>query len=350
MATDLLLEHEADTVTEAVNEYGDHFEIAKKRCKCWFCPDCCKVMGYDLRKRLFPILETFSGLLLVTFTVDPCLFPSPKSAYLYIRERRCIARTIQDLSRWGYLFSRRYFYVVEWQRNTEQAHFHVLVDARFIPWHELLRSWSKHRPEGAGPVIGDRPAFGTALISIPCFKGGPAHAARYVTKYLTKVPEYGFPEWVLELGKETRIRRYSASRGFWGSVSERRIEGSKERQCEARTYAERVQTCGASVNVFEVNESVNRETGEILVTRQWVGELLADADVVMDRLFDPGEPRRSRRSLLARSASDAQEVVSAAIGREAVWIRGGPAHYGTAFDSCWQALGPPPANISLSVF
>jgi hypothetical protein len=326
MTTDLLLEHVGNTVTEVVNEYGDHFEVAKHRCKCWFCPDCCSIMGHSLRKKLFPILETFSGLLLVTFTVDPTLFPDAQSAYLYMREHRCIAKTIQDLFRRGYLCSRRYFYAVEWQRNTEQAHFHVLVDARFIPWSELLSSWSKHRPECAGPVIGDRPAFGTVLISVPHFEGGPAHAARYVTKYLTKIPEHGFPEWVLRLGKDTRIRRYSASRGFWESVPKRLTESPKKRQCEARTYAERVQTCGSSVNVFEVKEAVNRETGEILIKRQWVGELLANASIVMENLFDPGEPRRSRRSLLARSIGQAHRIINAAIGHEAVWIRGGPAY------------------------
>jgi hypothetical protein len=271
-------------------------------------------------------METFSGLLLATLTVDPTLFPDPKSAYLYIRERRCIARAVQDLSRWGYLKSRRYFYVVEWQKKTEQVHFHVLLDAWFIPFDRLLQSWSKHRPKGAGPVVGDRPAFGTVLISVPHFKGGPAHAARYVTKYLTKIPEHGFPQWVLRMGEDTRIRRYSASRGFWGTVSERRDEASIERKCEPKTYAERIQACGSSVNVFEVRETVDRETGEIQVKRQWVGELLADANTVMENLFDPGEPRRSRRSLLAHSVSEAHRIVSAAVGHEAVWIRGGPAY------------------------
>jgi len=326
MPTDLLLEDVGNTVTEAANEYGDHFEAAKKRCRCWFCPDCCKGMGYNLRKKLFPILETFSGLLLVTFTVDPSLFADPKTAYFYVRERRCIARTIQDLFRWGYLCSRRYFSVLEWQRDTEQVHFHVLLDAKYIPFDRLLESWSKHRPEHAGPVIGNRPPFGTVRFSKGHFGGGPAHAARYVTKYLIKTPEHGFPEWVLRMGEETRIRRHSTSRGFWGTVSKRRTEAGAKRQCEGRTYAEKIQACGSSVNLFEVRETVNRETGEILVKRQWVGELLANADVVMESLFDPGEPRRSRRSLLAHSISDAHRIVSAAIGHEAMWIRGGPAY------------------------
>jgi len=323
----VLLEHVGNSVTHPVNEYGDRFEVAKKRCKCAFCPDCAEFIGYNLRKKLIPILETFSGLFMLTFTVDPALFPDAQAAYLYMRENRCIAKTIQDLFRRGHLCSRRYFYVVEWQKDTEQAHFHVLVDAEFVPWDELLRLWGKHRPEGAGPVIGDRPAFGTVFFTKRYFEGGAAHAARYVTKYITKIPEHGFPEWVLRLGEETRIRRYSASRGFWGNPPKLPSEPEKKREAKPRTYAERIRVCGSSVNVFEIRESVDRETGEIQIARTWAGELQADANRVLERLFDPGEPRRSRRSLLALSLPHVQRIISIAAGHDAAWIRGGPSRY-----------------------
>ena len=326
MSGSLLLEHVGNTVTHPVNEYGDRFEVAKKRCKCAFCPECSKIMGYNLRKKLFPILETFSGLIMLTFTVDPTLFPNPRTAYLYMREKRCIAKTLRDLFRWGHLCSRRYFCVVEWQKDTEQAHFHVLVDAQFIPWGELLRSWSKHRPESAGPVVGDRPTFGTVHFKKDPF-AGPAHAARYVTKYLTKTPEHGFPEWVLKLGEETRIRRYSGSRRLFGNPPKKHDQAGKKRESKPRTYAERIQACGSSMNVFEIRESVDRETGEIQTTRTWAGELQADANRVLERLFDPGEPRRSRRSLLALSLPHVQRIISIAAGHDTAWIRGGPSRH-----------------------
>lgn len=339
MATDLLLEHYHNTVTQVVNEHGGNFEVAKSRCRCWYCEDCCKVMGYDVRKKLVPILETFSGLLLVTLTVDPTLFSDPKSAYLYMMKRRVIARTVQDLYRWGCLSSRRYFYVIEWQEKTEQVHFHVLLDAQFIPFDRLLKSWSKHRPKDAGPTVGDRPKFGTVLVSKARFEGGPAHAARYVTKYLVKNPEHGFPQWVLQMGRKKRIRRFSTSRGFWGNPESHACEGGERhnppkqrarrqvtarRRCEQRTYAERIEACGASVNVFQIRVGLDRETGELLTERRWVGQLRADAKLVMNGLSDPGDPRRSRRSLMASSLSHVQKIISAAIGEEAVWIRGGP--------------------------
>lgn len=326
MATSLLLEHERNRVTATAPDGEHYFEIAKKRCRCWFCPECSRIMGYSLRKKLFPILDTFSGLLLLTFTVDPTLFTDPQSAYVYMREHRCIARTIQDLFRWGFLYSRRYFYVVEWQRETEQAHFHVLVDARFIPWDELVRSWAKHRPKDAGPVVGNRPEFGTALISKARFNGGSAHAAGYVTKYLTKTPEHGFPAWVLRLGKTTRIRRYSASRGFWNTTSSKHVnrETTARRKPKQETYAEKIAACGSSVNVFEVWESPDTGIGYVERFRVWVAEIRADADTVIEGLFDPGESGRFARSLFVRSLIDVQQTVSLAAACHTPWIRGGP--------------------------
>lgn len=216
-----LLEYFHNTVTPPGNEHGARYEVAKCGCRVWFCEDCCIQQGMKLRERLIPVLETFEGLIMVSLTVDPELFPDPKTAYYYTMDNRCISVTTQDLYRWNHLNTRRYFYVVEWQKNTEQAHYHILYDSTYIPFTSLLASWSKHRPDEAGPVIGKRPAFGTVTFSVSKF-ASPLHAARYATKYLIKVPEYGFPGWVLEMGKERRIRRYSTSRGFWGTKSTRR--------------------------------------------------------------------------------------------------------------------------------
>jgi hypothetical protein len=314
-----LLEYVNNTVTGSRS--GLAYEVAKHKCRCWFCPECAELMGYTLRKRLLPILATFRGLLLVTFTVDPTLFPSPRAAYLYMRQRRCIARTIQDLHRWGFLVSPRYFYVVEWQRKTEQAHFHVLVESSYIPWAKLLQSWDKHRPPWVGPVVGDRPAFGTVLISMPRFAGGFAHAARYTTKYLTKMPLGGFPSWVLELGAQTRVRRYSASRGFWGTESERGQEGNREMQYVP--YRQRVAKCGTSVDVFAVKVAVDKGTGELVTRRVWRGELDIDTRIVFAGLLDPGKPRSSRRSIRAGSLGECRQIISYIVGREVHWRHGG---------------------------
>src|SRR4030065_378536 len=116
MRTPNLLEYSHNTVTKLGNEHGAYYEVSKHRCNCWFCPDCCGVKGRNLRAKLIPILETFKGLLLVTFTIDPKLFNNPKEAFFYVMDKRCISVTTQDLHRWGYLHSRNYLYVIEWQK------------------------------------------------------------------------------------------------------------------------------------------------------------------------------------------------------------------------------------------
>lgn len=289
-ADSYLLEHLHNTVT---NEQGAKYEVAKCNCRCWFCPECCLTQGYKLRGRLIPVLETFDGLIMASLTVDPELFSDPKTAYLYMMDKRCISVTTQDLFRWNYLKTRRYFYVVEWQKKTEQAHFHILYDSKYIPWDELLASWSKHRPKDAGKVKGNRPAFGTAMLSKSNFEGGSVHAARYATKYLIKTPEHGFPQWVLEMGKDRRIRRYSTSRGFWGdSAPQQDKDTTTTRKNRKRTYAERLKECGDSVNLFEIKSSFDTDTGEIIPARHWIGQIDIKASDVIDNLFDPGNPDR----------------------------------------------------------
>ena len=315
-----LLEQFHNTVTNPGNEHGARYEVAKCGCRVWFCPECCIQQGMKLRERLIPVLETFKGLIMVSLTVDPELFPDPKTAYLYTMDKRCISVTTQDLFRWNHLITRRYFYVVEWQKNTEQAHYHILYDATYIPWEVILMSWDKHRPDEAGPIVGNRPAFGTVTFSAPNF-ASPLHAARYATKYLIKVPEYGFPAWVLAMGQDRRIRRYSASRGLWGLPSKLKTEPKTKRAITQKSYAEKIAKCGDSVNVFETVELIDPETGEITKNSLWIGQLDTPSKEVLENLFDPGNPERSRRSLMAGDLGQAKRIIENAAGKDAEWLR-----------------------------
>jgi hypothetical protein len=315
-----LLEHLHNTVTTPDAMPLTRYSVHKCRCNCWFCPDCCEVMGYKLRAKLIPILETFGGLLMVSLTIDPELFPDPKSAYLYLMDNRCISVTIQDLYRQKHLKTRRYFYVVEWQVKTEMAHFHTLLDSTYIPFDILLLVWSKHRPDSAGPVVGNRPAFGTVIFSAPKF-ASPVHAARYATKYLVKMPTQGFPGWVLDMGDDRRIRRYSTSRGFWGTHSQRSNNPTKTRENKRQTYAQKLQTCGQAINVMENAVVIDRQTGEAKVSPQWVGQIKAPASDVLPKLYDPGNPDRGNRILLARNLGEVEKVIESTTGQPVEWNR-----------------------------
>ena len=325
------LEYSRNSVTGRFEEELFGHELSKCGCDCWFCPDCCKRKGYELRARLVPILETFAGLLMVTFTVDPDLFGSPREAFDYMRERRCLGRTVQDLRRGGHLRSRRYFYVVEWQRDTGQVHYHVLFDASFIPFDALVASWSKHRPKDAGAVVGERPAFGTAWISKGDFEGGAVHAARYGTKYLVKVPRDGFPDWVMQMGKDCRVRRYGTSRGFWGNDSVPQTEPATHRESARRSYAERVGSCGSTVNVCRVWAMVDTSTGEVDLRREWIGELDLAASVVSG-LPDDEWPSGWRVLLGEIRVQDVLRAIARVAGREVEWVRDrrGPGRGGSA--------------------
>lgn len=317
---DTLLETNENTVTEGWEETRRWIEVSKCRCHCWFCDECCRIKGRALQAELIPILESFRALLLVTLTVDPKLFGSPREAYLYMLDRRCVSRTVQDLRRGGHLHSSRYFYVLEWQPGTQQVHFHVLLDSSFVPFDDLLASWSKHRPRNGGPIRGKRPGFGTVFLSRDKFEGGATHAARYATKYLTKVSATGFPEWVLAMGKERRIRRYSTSRGFWNRPSVERSTRVGKSDREWRTYADRIKECGDTVNAFRVSEGFSVDTGELTTVRKWIAELdvpwqdVKRVPVMFEREGCPVFPTESLR--------EARAIMDKALGRPVRSVRG----------------------------
>ena len=308
-----LLEYFQNVVMREKEE-GRIFELSKCGCDCWYCPDCCERKGYNLRAELIPILETFRGLMMLTLTIDPELFESPREAYLYVRERRAISILMRDLDAAGHLHSRRYFYVVEFQKHTEQVHFHVLIDASRVPKSAIDASWSKHRPSMVGPPEPNRPAFGMTRFSVPRFDGGPAHAGRYATKYLTKTPAQGWPDWVLNMGKDHRLPRYGTSRGFWGREPRPSNPTGKTRETNPRTYAARVADCGTVSNLFERIEEVDTQTGEVTGNLRWLARLGLDADLVRQIAPDIMSGK-CRVTLKARDVSSLMDLLKLAAGQ-----------------------------------
>jgi hypothetical protein len=189
------------------------------RCRKWFCVDCAPNMGWALRRKLTERLNLFRRVYGITLTLDGLLFNSPEAAYRYVRENRCLALLVKELHARGHLHTRAYFWVIEFQEETQQAHWHLLVDASFIPFGEIVEIWSTFRPKSA-PAMPEKvtaanykglpPAFGSVRFTLQ--KSTPTTAAKYATKYLVKVPSYGFPDWVLDF--VGRIPRHGGSKGF----------------------------------------------------------------------------------------------------------------------------------------
>lgn len=284
---DTSLEYFHNVLTEPIR-LPDHVEIRKCGCNSWYCEDCAKRRGYALRAELVPILESFTGLLLITLTVDPTLFNSPLDALMYIREKTCIGVLMQKLHRAGHLHTRRYFNILEFQKNGH-PHYHMLLDASFIPKNILQQSWDSFRPTHLPQPEGKRPGFGATWISVGNFEGGAIHAARYATKYLVKIPDHGFPDWVLQLGESIRVPRYSCSKKFWERPSkpQKKTKRPKKRRA-SYSYAMRHEQCGSTSNLFNV-QSWLHEDGTTDEKRIWLARvgLSTDLYAAIDDLHDP---------------------------------------------------------------
>ena len=251
------------------------FKVVRCGCKGWFCEDCCTALGLKLRDRLVPRLAEFGGLLMWTLTIDPLLFANPEAAFVYARDNRCVSRLVRELRRRGHLLGPEWFAVVEWQKRTEMPHWHVLLNARHVPFDAVTAAWDRFRPKAAGPPVGDRPPFGSVRFSMREF-ADHRHAAGYACKYLIKHPDHGYPAWVM--GFKGTIRRYTTSRGFWQeppreeppakpSTTEPTWPERKPRERGA-TVGDRVAKCG-------------RES--VLLHREW--EDLTEGEVVERRRF-----------------------------------------------------------------
>jgi hypothetical protein len=255
-------------------------------CRSRFCIKCCCGLGLTLRERLLPVLATFKGLLMWTFTIDPKLFNSPAAAFEYARDNRCISNTMRELRKRGFLHTGRYFVVVEWQMGTGDEpgtlmpHWHLLADSSFIPFETVCQLWNRFRPSSAGPVEGDRPGFGSIRFTETKFVT-PDHAANYACKYLIKYPEKGYPDWVLD---SDFIHRFSTSRGFWGdSAAPEESPAPDSDECQQTTdgdetdpdnsdveeqprttIRERLAKCGEKTVVMKVGQFIDVNTGEVV--------------------------------------------------------------------------------------
>lgn len=198
---------------------------------------------------------------------------------------------MRSLHESGHLLSRRFFAVVEWQRNTLQPHWHVLVESRFVPHELILNVWGSFRPRTAPRPEPGRPGVGFAWISRSDFADAE-HAANYASKYLRKHPEHGFPAWVMQSKK--RIRRYTTSRGFWQQTYPPRVPSEETRKLEVISYEERIGRCGDAVNLFVAVETIDYDSGEVITKRQYADTIKLDAGRWLRRWIDAGGLRGLR--------------------------------------------------------
>jgi hypothetical protein len=249
------------------------YEVQPCRCNCQFCIHCAKKLSINERFRLSKVLETFTHITMVTLTVDPDLFTTPPEAYAYLRDHKCVHDTIRTLIRRNRLYSRRYFCVLEWQRNTEQVHYHILLDIGDLTEAEVYEIWSRRRPQSAGPAAPGRPRFGVVYVKAAEDLEGYDPPVSKAASYVTKLPDC-FPKWVLDMGADKRVKRFSTSQGFYGRpLQPPRIEpmGRRRTRQERKrlTYAQRTAECGTKLDVFEPATRTDYTTGEVVTFRKY---------------------------------------------------------------------------------
>jgi len=324
-----------------------YWECRAVNCRSWVCPHCAIHLALKLRERLVPVLEKFSALLMLTLTVDQELFGTPAQAYWYVKDRRALSELVRALAKRKYLVSRRYFCVLEWHKKG-WAHFHVLVEAKRIPFVALCQLWGRNRPvdapawngtyaNGVEGLKGCSPEFGSVRISGGKRSerfGSATHAANYVLKYMLKQPEVGYPRWVIEeLNAGRQIRRYDKSKGLWPSDRKSKVADDRP---EAPTVVDNERLDGISDDDGKENESdsdISELDARLPRERRTVEERLANCGkpAALLRVTEHRDPNglvlSSRRSFWRKLAIPFAEALqlldSADCGRRHVRLRAG---------------------------
>ncbi|QDU58326.1 rolling circle replication-associated protein [Aeoliella mucimassa] len=290
-----------------MNEKPNGFHVIGCGCKSFFCPECCTGRGWALRHKLMAAVQRWqaSRPIMVTCTVDPRNFDGPEQAFDYVREKGLISRMVRELRRLYGEEVGHYFAVLE-LHESGWPHWHVLIDADFIPHDSVERAWN-----AAGPAReGHRFRMGMVKITKPRGFVSKDHAANYSTKYLVKFPKGGYPDWVLK--RQGIFKRYTASQGLFSDPELDALRDAAERaefirqegyppewemdeepdeyemyvayeypdgeaeapargpyERRAESIEGRVKLCGRKVTIIEYKTTIE-VGGEVVVNKRWV--------------------------------------------------------------------------------
>jgi hypothetical protein len=261
-------------------------------CRKWYCSDCAPRMGGALQAKLRERLQKFARVFGITLTIDGSLFSTPEEAWRYVMDNRLLSLFVKKLRSRGHLNSRDYFWVVEWQEETQQAHWHLLVDSRFVPFGDIVEIWSSFRPKFAPPLPEkvtatnyknfERPAFGSVRFSFQ--NASPWAASGYATKYLIKVPSYGFPDWVLDY--VGRVPRYGHSRGFFAAPD----DNADDKPADAAPYKPTVHDSDCFCNICRGEDGSERR--EYRTLRERLAACKSKSTILRVEILEDRQGRR----------------------------------------------------------
>lgn len=216
-----------------------HIKVAACRCMSWLCVKCAAVLGATLRAAMVAKADLIRKPKLFTLTVDPKMFASPEAAYDHVTSNRYIPRLLRLLG------VKRAFRVLEFQING-WPHWHILLDVADLPgsFLDLKRVWRLYLHKWK---------IGGCKLSPKSFRfTSPIHAIMYITKYLTKFPRQGYPDWVIN--RKKKIRFYAAyglgPLRYHGQSKKEPDEQPKKHRRKRRSLPVRLAACGYFSNIF----------------------------------------------------------------------------------------------------
>ncbi len=169
--------------------------LAEHRCRARSCSVCAIKRGWIVRQRLLARAGGWIRPAVLTLTVDRGEFSSPVQAYRYVTRKKLLWRLMRALG------VKRWFWVLEYQQKTGSGwpHWHILIDLADVPGGrvDLVKAWQLWR---------DRWGVGGLQLEVRDVEfDSVEHALMYITKYLMKQPEGGFPTWVLKSRQSIRF-------------------------------------------------------------------------------------------------------------------------------------------------
>ena len=143
-------------------------------------------MGFAVRRAVRAREALWRDPCILTLTVDRKRFSSPQEAHRVVADGKFIPRLMRMCG------IKLWVWVLEFQQETGEGwpHWHLCIDRADLPGRmvPLARAWKLWR---------DTWHLGGLQLSVKRQGLTSAHALNYITKYLTKSPQSGYPEWVL---------------------------------------------------------------------------------------------------------------------------------------------------------
>jgi len=217
---------------------------------------------------------------ILTLTVDRACFASPQDAHGKISGGKFIPRLMRMLG------VRLWMWCLEFQQATGEGwpHWHLLVDLADLPGRriDLKRAWTLWR---------DTWHLGGLDLSTKKTGMTSAHALNYITKYLTKFPDGGFPEWVLHAHSLRFVQGSRALGPLVGKISygmppdEEEEEEESPREHVRKPNLEANSRCGLMSTVMR--EEIDGCTGELRY--RFLGALPVSPGFLLSLAYSPGD-------------------------------------------------------------